>query len=45
VGWEEREAEVEVWAREDGKRFDEDVGGSFVAGEVWVELVSSDYTR
>lgn len=40
VGGEEVEAEGEVWGREDGEGFDEDVGDGFVAGEVRVELVS-----
>lgn len=35
------EAQAEVWGREDGERFHEDVGDGFVAGEVWVELVSA----
>lgn len=36
------EAEGEVRGGEDGEGFDEDVGDGFVAGEVWVELVSSE---
>lgn len=39
--WGEKvEAETEVGGREDGEGFDENVGGGFVAGEVWVELVA-----
>jgi hypothetical protein len=40
VGGQEREAEGEVGAREDGERLDEDVGDRLVAGEVRVELVA-----
>jgi hypothetical protein len=40
VRWEEVEGEGKIRGREDGKGFDEDVGDGFVAGEVWVELVS-----
>jgi hypothetical protein len=45
VGREKGKAEIEVWAREDGEGFDEDVGRGFVARKVRVELVSSDCTR
>jgi hypothetical protein len=38
---EEREAEGEVGAREDGEGLDEDVGDGLVTGEVWVELVAA----
>lgn len=40
MGWEERQSEREVWAREDGEGFDEDVGDGLVASEVRVELVA-----
>ncbi|KAL9606916.1 MAG: hypothetical protein Q9167_008111, partial [Letrouitia subvulpina] len=33
--------EGEVWGREHGEGFDEDVGDGLVAREVWVELVSA----
>ena len=39
--WEERQAEGEVGAREDGEGLDEDVGDGLVAGEVGVELVAA----
>jgi hypothetical protein len=38
--WEERKAEREVGAGEDGEGLDENVGDGLVAGEVWVELVA-----
>jgi hypothetical protein len=41
VAGEEREAERKVWAGEDGKGLDEDVGDGLIAGEVRVELVSA----
>lgn len=34
------QAETEVGRGEDGKRFDEDVGGGFVPGKVRVELIA-----
>lgn len=33
------QAEGEVGRREDGERFDEDVGYGLISREVWVELV------
>lgn len=41
MGREEREAEGEVGAGEDGEGLDEDVGDGLVAGEVGVELVAA----
>ena len=34
------QAETEIGRGEDGERFDEDVGGGFVPGEVRVELIA-----
>lgn len=39
VGGKKREAEAEIWGREDGEGFDEDVRRGFVADKVGVELV------
>lgn len=45
VGWKEREAEREVGRGEDCEGLDEDVVDGLVAGEVWIELVSSQNMR
>lgn len=39
--WQQREAEGEVWAGEDGESLDEDVGNGLVAGKVRIELVAA----
>lgn len=41
VHGQQRQAEGEVWAGEDGEGLDEDVGDGLVAGEVRVELVAA----
>lgn len=38
--WEEVQSKGEIWRWEDGESFDEDVGDSFVAVQVWIELIS-----
>lgn len=40
VGLQEREAETEVWRREDRQGFYENVGDRFVASEVGIELIA-----
>jgi hypothetical protein len=41
VWGEEREAQGEVGAGEDGESLDEDIGDGLVTGQVWVELVAA----
>ena len=36
------EAKREVWTWKDSKRFDKDIGGSLVTGQVRIELISEE---